>query len=243
MMAALLMIGGAMTAMSGVATAAPTEPCVRFVSQINVVDDTVVEAGEVVQAGWRLLNCGQSAWENNRIIRVGGSDGFGPPEVRLPKSAAGETVNLYTRIGAPMVAGCYRATYQIDGQRGVLQEFGVQLVVRSIGTRDDFAILLGHANIWPGAQVAPSQVVSKGWKVHNCGAPETIWMGYRAVRIAGDLGPQSFAVPPIPGGQDGLLFLVFTTPSRPGHHSATYALEAPDGVQFGDRLPIEILVK
>src|SRR6185503_2803380 len=106
----------------------------------------------------------------------------------------------------------------------------------------DCARFVSDLNYPDGTTVTPGQTIEKGWRLTNCG--RSTWSaggGYRAVRVSGAYGPNSFDLPQVGGGQTGDVTATITVPSAAGTHRATYRLQGPSG-SFGDTFWVEIVV-
>jgi Ig-like domain from next to BRCA1 gene/Fibronectin type III domain len=91
----------------------------------------------------------------------------------------------------------------------------------------DCASFVADVTIPDGTVVSPSQIVHKVWRLRNCG--NTNWSGLTAVRIGGDYGPDSFAVPTVAPGATVDLGVDVQATANPGNDQATYRLQAADG--------------
>lgn len=110
-------------------TLQPATDCAEFVNDINFPDGAPVSPGENFDKGWRLKNCGDTAWSGYQAVRIAGS--YGPEAFNVPTVGPGETGELWTGMTAPAAPGRHRATYQLKGTRGNFgQGFWVEIVVR-----------------------------------------------------------------------------------------------------------------
>ncbi|HET6961997.1 MAG TPA: NBR1-Ig-like domain-containing protein [Terriglobia bacterium] len=91
-----------------------------------------------------------------------------------------------------------------------------------------------------GTHVSPGENFQKKWQVKNCGT--TTWSAYKAVRVEGIYGPESFDVPVVEPDELGELSANMTAPTVLGIRRATYQLKGPSG-NFGDEFWVEIDVR
>jgi len=215
------------------------QDCSKFLEDLNYPDGKVVSPGQTINKGWRLSNCGGTAWSASggyRAVRIGGS--YGPTFFNIPTVGPGQTGDLYVSITVPITPDTYRATYQLEGPGGTFGEpFWVEVVVEQ-----DCSKFVDDLNYPDGTPVSPGQTINKGWRLSNCGG--TTWStsdGYRAVRISGSYGPTSFTIPTVGPGQTGDLYASITVPTTAGTYRATYQLEGPGGT-FGDPFWVEVVV-
>lgn len=77
---------------------------------------SVVTPSQTVRKGWRVVNCGSTAWEAHRAARVDGL--FGPDAFSVPSTAPGATADLFVEVQAPRNPGCYHVEYALQGPQG-----------------------------------------------------------------------------------------------------------------------------
>jgi hypothetical protein len=104
---------------------------------------------------------------------------------------------------------------------------------------NDCSRFISDVTIPDDTVVAPGETVQKTWQLENCG--DTTWNSYRAVRIDGTFGPESFDVSSVSPGERADIGVEITVPTEPGTHKATYKLEGPRG-QFGTNFFIQVTV-
>jgi Ig-like domain from next to BRCA1 gene len=91
----------------------------------------------------------------------------------------------------------------------------------------DCEAFVADVTVPDGTVVNPGTTFEKTWRLRNCG--RTNWSGLTAVRVAGNYGPSSFAVPIAAPGAVTDVTVPITAPTQPGLSRATYRLQAPDG--------------
>jgi photosystem II stability/assembly factor-like uncharacterized protein len=104
---------------------------------------------------------------------------------------------------------------------------------------NDCSRFISDVTIPDGTVVAPGETVQKTWQLENCG--DTTWNGYRAIRIDGTFGPESFDAPSVSPGERADIGVEITAPTEPGMHRTVYKLEGPRG-QFGTNFFIQVTV-
>jgi len=111
----------------------PTNDCSTFIEDLTYPDGAPVSKGETFRKGWRLSNCGDTTWsaaDDYRAVRVSGN--YGPSSFDIPTVGPGKSGKLYVDITAPSTIGTHRATYRLEGPRGVFgTSFWVEIKVSS----------------------------------------------------------------------------------------------------------------
>lgn len=75
------------------------------------------------------------------------------------------------------------------------------------------------------SQVAPGDVIVKIWTIENCG--DVNWVGYRAMRIAGEYGDKFVDIPETSAGSQVDIVTEMTVPDTLGRHGAVYEVIKP----------------
>ncbi len=92
-----------------------------------------------------------------------------------------------------------------------------------------------------GTKVSPGQTFLKTWSMQNCG--NTQWDNrYKAVKISGNYGPNSFPLGSVRPGQTTQISTTFIAPTASGTYRATYRLQDANGGFFGTNFWVEIAV-
>jgi hypothetical protein len=144
-------------------------------------------------------------------------------------------------VDVPLTAGIHtlELEYYENGGAAVAKLSWEKLTVPT----NDCSQFVADINYPDGTKVIAGETIRKGWRLSNCG--DTTWSGangYRAVRISGDYGPESFTVPPVGPEESGDLYADITVPDTPGTYRATYKLEGPWGI-FGTEFWVEVEVQ
>ncbi|GAA5842294.1 hypothetical protein JCM11251_003976 [Rhodosporidiobolus azoricus] len=108
-----------------------------FVSDITVLDGTVVSAGSLFHKVWAVRNSGATAWPAGcQLINVGGFTASGKQEpIPLPAVAAGEIVETQVEVKAPEENGRWISFFRVQGPDGQLfgERVWVDITVESEG--------------------------------------------------------------------------------------------------------------
>jgi len=220
------------------AASRPQVPCEAFAGDTTIPDGTVLSPGSTVTKTWSLRNCGSTPWSGVTAVRVSGS--AGPASFAVPALAAGATGAVSMSFQIPTAPGRYRTTYQLSNSAGFSSgSFWVEFVVPS-PTAADCEAFVADVTIPDGTVVAPGQAFSKTWRLRNCGTSN--WTGLQAVRVSGNYGPASFAVPATAPGSTADITVPFTAPTQPGTSRATYRLQASDGHYASNSFWVEVNV-
>lgn len=107
-------------------TTSPTGPCVNkvtFVSDVNLPDNTQVNAGQPFTKTWRVKNDGTCAWGPigvlNALVFTGGYQ-MGAPEVVPLKDVVepGQTTDISVPLTAPATPGTYVSQWMFQVNDG-----------------------------------------------------------------------------------------------------------------------------
>ncbi|GAA5910599.1 hypothetical protein JCM6882_001036 [Rhodosporidiobolus microsporus] len=108
-----------------------------FVSDITVLDGTIVPAGSLFHKVWAVRNGGTTAWPAGcRLINVGGfASTLKEEPVALPAIAAGEIVETQVEVKAPEENGRWMSFFRVQGPDGQLfgERLWVDITVESEG--------------------------------------------------------------------------------------------------------------
>lgn len=92
-----------------------------------------------------------------------------------------------------------------------------------------------------GTKVKPGQTFLKTWSIQNCGS--TQWnSNYKAVKVSGSFGPNSFAIGSVNSGKTTQLSTTFIAPNASGTYRVTYRLQDASGRFFGTNFWVEVAV-
>ena len=88
----------------------------RFVKDVTVPDNTVMQSGESFKKTWRLKNVGKCTWdENYALVFVSGDRLSAPPQVALPDTVSpNQTVDISVNMIAPSAGGTYRSEWKLS---------------------------------------------------------------------------------------------------------------------------------
>jgi hypothetical protein len=72
------------------------------------------------------------------------------------------------------------------------------------------------------AELSPGQHFRAEFRYYNCGS--TNWNGYRAVRVEGNVGPESVSIADWAPGTSGRIWIEGDAPLAPGQHRVVYEI-------------------
>jgi hypothetical protein len=112
------------------------------VSDVTIIDNTVVQPGATFIKTWRVENSGTGTWGSNfKIVFVSGNAMGGPASQTLGKTVApGEAIDIPLSLTAPTVLDTHRGNWMLETDSGTRfglgvnadQPFWVQIVVKKI---------------------------------------------------------------------------------------------------------------
>jgi len=88
----------------------------KFVKDVTVPDNTIMQPGESFKKTWRLQNVGKCTWdENYALVFVGGDPLGAPSQVALPgRVSQNQTVDISVNMVAPTSGGTYRSEWKLS---------------------------------------------------------------------------------------------------------------------------------
>lgn len=104
----------------------------RFVDDVTIPDDTVMQPGESFEKVWRIANAGSCSWDGTETWAfVSGEQMGAPDEVRLPYTQRGEEVEIAVTFVAPDRPGTYESRWAIKppGEDPLGNSYYVRIVV------------------------------------------------------------------------------------------------------------------
>jgi len=100
-----------------------TPPCtnnLKYVSDLTIPDNTVVQPGQVLDKQWQVENSGSCNWDGRYQLKYIGGDALGSVTVEpLYPARTGTQAVVHVSFTSPQQAGTYRTTWQAfdpDGQ-------------------------------------------------------------------------------------------------------------------------------
>jgi hypothetical protein len=104
-------------------------PCVvasRFLADVTVPDNSIIQPGTPFQKTWQIQNTGSCIWINTySIVNIGGGSMGAPSPSSIPYTAPDQIVNVSLNMVAPQQPGTYRSVWQLRAPNGYT--FGAQL--------------------------------------------------------------------------------------------------------------------
>lgn len=224
----------------------PTFNELRFVSDLNLPDGTLIRAGQTFTKTWLIRNSGTAVWGDGQEFAFLEDDQMeGPNSIRLPSLAPGQTGTISVRLRAPNRVGRHRSTWQGRDANGNFFPFKLYTEIRTFGAtqRHDDADFISDETIQDGTIMQPGQTFLKTWRVRNNGT--TTWgSGYTVAYYSDKLlgAPRVHTLPRVRPNEDVFITITLTAPQSAGPHRSTWRLRNKEGRFFGDRLFTEIQV-
>ena len=103
-------------------------PCdwVKFISDITIPDDSLIEPGKTFVKTWRLQNAGSCTWNASYAMVVDGENLLNAP-LAVPITSGtvppGVNIDVSVTLTAPTLAGTYRGNFKLVNAAG--QKFGL----------------------------------------------------------------------------------------------------------------------
>lgn len=109
----------------------------------------------------------------------------------------------------------------------------------------DCAELVRDVTIPRGSIVYPGEKFEKVWIIRNCGESE--WITHRVVRVAGEIGQNSFSILPTAPKSEVEISIEIQAPMQPGNYIVIYEIARPFNdmrrmVRVGNPLVVEFRV-
>jgi hypothetical protein len=102
----------------------PEQSCIpdaTFVTDVTIPPGTVFPPGVRMDKVWQVRNSGSCAWGvGYELVQLEGAGLITPDTVPVPRTAAGESVDLAVTLWAPVEAGVYTHTWQLRSPEGGL---------------------------------------------------------------------------------------------------------------------------
>ncbi len=110
---------------TAVPTVAACTNMAKFISDVTVPDNTIVEPGETFTKTWRLKNTGTCTWDSSYLVSyVSGATMSQQPGYwiiqRGETVAPGQSVNISVGMTAPMAEGNYQSSWGLREENGPL---------------------------------------------------------------------------------------------------------------------------
>ena len=221
----------------------------RFISDVNVPDDTHFFTGDVFTKSWRVENNGEAAWKPGfQLVHTGGATLGAATKQPLPPIAPGEQAIISIDFTVPDAIGAHFSDWRFQDDQGNL--FGDVIFTRIIadarpadpvGFSD--ARFVADVTIPDDMEIAAGQNFTKTWRVRNSGS--RAWAAGFTLEFAGGTpmnSVPSHPVPAIPAGAEGEISVEMRAPTLPGTHYADFRLKDDRGDYFGEILYARIRV-
>jgi len=110
-------------------------PGMKFLEDVTVPDDTVMQPGEVFTKTWKLKNTGDVDWLGYSLRFVSGEKMDGVPEA-VPPTKTGGIADVTVYFTAPQTDGTYSSWWSLVDQNGIRvgSQFYVRIVVGAGGS-------------------------------------------------------------------------------------------------------------
>ncbi len=108
-----------------VPTAAGCTNMAKFISDVTIPDNTIVEPGEAFTKTWRLKNTGTCTWDNGYLVSyISGATMSQQPGYWIIEPgqsiAPGQSINISVGMTAPMAEGNYQSFWGLREENGAL---------------------------------------------------------------------------------------------------------------------------
>lgn len=196
----------------------------RFVKDVTVPDNTVIQPGASFTKTWRLKNIGKCTWDQDyRLVFVSGESLGNTTVVGLPDSVSpDETVDVSVEMIAPTQPGTYRSEWKLSNAQG-----------ETFGSGKN-----GNLPIWAQIQVGAAEASSRTFDFVSS-ASSAAW--YSA---AGDSSGLSLAFNGSPDNPAGATILADGLELETGQTSGKVLLMIPkqqeDGYVYGIFTPYPV---
>lgn len=226
----------------------------RFVADVTIPDDTIIQPGATFVKTWRVQNNGNTVWGAGYTLAfVNGTAMTSNTVAPLPTTAPWAQIDLSVTLQAPTVPGTYFGDWRLRDANGT--PFGNVVYLRIVvpqptaqppatpprGTSN--SKYLADVTIPDGTRLLAGQNFIKTWRLQNNG--ERSWgTGYSLVYVSGVAmtSQTSQPVPTVANGREADLSILLTAPTQPGSYTGKWRLQDDAGQKFGDLLYLQINV-
>ena len=114
-------------------------PCVvasRFIGDVTIPDNSVIQPGTQFQKTWQVQNTGSCIWISTYgIVNIDGNPLSAQSPSSIPNTAPNQTTNISVNMVAPPNPGTYRSTWQLRAPNGYTfgSQMHAQIVVPQAG--------------------------------------------------------------------------------------------------------------
>ncbi|HVO69626.1 MAG TPA: NBR1-Ig-like domain-containing protein [Aggregatilineaceae bacterium] len=221
--------------------AAPTEKLseLRFVADVTVPDETLMQPGEKFIKTWRVRNTGETAWGSGYTLAFHGDDQMGGPgDVPLPSARPGDMVEVSVPLVAPSSPGVRRSTWKPRDPKGNFFEFDLFALITVADVQQPAVQLselswVADVTVPDGTVMQPGEAFVKTWRIRNTGTT-AFGTGHTLAFFGDDKmdGPDSIPLPHARPGDVVDVTLMLTAPASPGLHKSTWKGRDPGGTFF-----------
>jgi hypothetical protein len=215
----------------------------RWVADVTIPDETVIQPGESFVKTWRVRNSGTTTWGAGYTLAFFADEQMGGPQsVPLPPARPGETVDVSVRLVAPTDAGMHKSTWKGRDPQGGFFEFDMFVLIEVAAehqTRHVFDEMrwMADVTIPDGTRMKPGETFLKTWRVSNSGT--STWVpGYTLAFVDGEPmgGPASINLPFAEPGTTFDISLRLTAPLTPGLRKSVWKARDSMGQEFDEIL-------
>ena len=97
-----------------------------LLEDVTVPDNALMPRGEKFTKTWRFMNNGKCNWSGYTIAFVAGDRMGTPDSAPIPKTEAGNTVDVSVELTAPSVDGAYTGFYELRNANGETLAIGIE---------------------------------------------------------------------------------------------------------------------
>lgn len=157
-----------------------TQECdkAQFITDVNILDGTVMTSGEVFTKTWRLKNIGTCTWAGYSLVFDSGNSMGGAVSTAIGNTPPGGTIDISINLTAPAAAGNYRGYWRIRNTSGYLlpvingyqlKSFYVDIKVAAAPITLNLAYMSGESGLVTSGGAINTLTVAAGDSMSNQG--------------------------------------------------------------------------
>jgi len=224
-------------------------PNARFIKDVTIPDDTVIEAGKSFTKTWLVNNNGDTFWDDSyQLVFAGGTPMTTVHTHSISETDTDENQEISIEMIAPTTPGTYYSDWRLQDDSG--QQFGDIMYARIVseapvvqlgGTSN--GAYVADLTIPDDTEIKAETAFTKTWRVRNTG--NRAWGAGFTLAFAGGVPMTTSHSVPLPATAPGAtadISINMTAPQHAGTHYGDWRLTDENGDAFGEIIYLRIAV-